>query len=172
MFRSIQGAQNVHFTARPLARKKGVILRIATEHSIAYVVAVTARRPALTDASKRALTSLPRSSAAEDDAAEAVQRNTKKHAANSSSSNNLRPDDQSVRPIKHVLGEDHQMPVSRLTTNMTYFNHTGMLSSGVATVLPESSIMTSNTGIDSRPNWAIVDAMVPRAMPSAATVNT
>ena len=47
------------FTARPLARKKGVILGIATEHSIAYVVAVTARRPALTDASKRALTSLP-----------------------------------------------------------------------------------------------------------------
>ena len=55
-------------------------------------------------------------------------------------------------------------------TNMMYFNQTGMLSRGV--VLPESSIITSNTGIDNRPNWAIVEAMVPRAIPSAATVNT
>ena len=53
---------------------------------------------------------------------------------------------------------------------MRYCNHTGMLSSGV--VLPESSIITNKTGIDSRPNWPMVDATVPRAMPSAATVNT
>jgi hypothetical protein len=57
-----------------------------------------------------------------------------------------------------------------LITFMTCANHTGMLSSGV--VLPESSIITNNTGIESRPNWAIVEAIVPRAMPSAATVNT
>jgi hypothetical protein len=45
-----------------------------------------------------------------------------------------------------------------------------MLSIGV--VEPESSIITSNTGIDSRPNCPIVEAMVPRTMLSAATVNT
>ena len=53
---------------------------------------------------------------------------------------------------------------------MMYCSHTGMLSSGV--VAPESSIITSRTGIDSRPNWAMVAATVPSAMPSDATVNT
>ena len=69
--------------------------------------------------------------------------------------------------IEHILGEHTKCGVG-LITFMTYCIQTGMLSMGV--VLPESSIITSNTGIDSRPNWAIVAATVPRAMPSAATV--
>ena len=53
---------------------------------------------------------------------------------------------------------------------MRYCKNSGMLSIGV--IAPESNIITSITGTDSRPNWPIVAAMVPRRMPSAATVNT
>jgi hypothetical protein len=77
-------------------------------------------------------------SAAENDAAEAVQSDSKIHGANNECGQNFGPDNWEIgSAIKHILSEKYEV---RRRADHIY---------DVRVVLPESSIITSNTGIES-----------------------